>query len=381
MTLTVLVHGSGFAGKGHAEAFRMAGCEVVGMVGRTKHVVEQVASEMNIPYAGIDWEAALNELKPDIVSIGTPGGAHYEPILAAIEKGCHVFCDKPMAATSAEAKRLYTMAEKAGVKTAYAASYRYMPYVLLAKEMAENGDIGDPLETECVSHFNLNRLIPFGWSHRLDQGGGRLNNNFPHKLSIVEFVLDGQVSAVCGSTRNDMPQAPVVEGVHDFRTRREFAPKSADDPNIKWAAADAEWSYSVLAEINIPHLERPVSATFQHSGLQPRFQPDYIAFYGEKGSIYIEGHYGAGPLYFYDRTVDQPEWQKIELPERIASSLPNIKDDTLRNWAVLAQEFAADIGGQKTDQYQTFRDGSIYQEVIDIVRANQSWTDISPSLD
>jgi len=38
------------------------------------------------------------------------------------------------------------------------------------------------LEIECVSHYDLNVLIPHSWSHLLAEGGGRLNNNLTHKL-------------------------------------------------------------------------------------------------------------------------------------------------------------------------------------------------------
>ena len=65
-------------------------------------------------------------------------------------------------------QRLFRKAQEAGVKTAFAASYRYQPYALLAKSLVAEGAIGEPLEVECVSHFNLDPLIPFGWSHRLD---------------------------------------------------------------------------------------------------------------------------------------------------------------------------------------------------------------------
>jgi len=65
----VLVHGTGFAGQGHAEAFRYAGAEIVGIVGRTESVVKQVAQDMEIPYAGTDWQQALTDCKPDVVSI------------------------------------------------------------------------------------------------------------------------------------------------------------------------------------------------------------------------------------------------------------------------------------------------------------------------
>ena len=115
MSLRVLVFGSGFAGKGHAQAFRTAGCEIVGMVGRTPSVVAQVADELDIPYAGTNWAEALGALKPDIVAIGTPGGAHYEPILQAFAKGCHVFCDKPLAETAERARQLCEAGNEAGV--------------------------------------------------------------------------------------------------------------------------------------------------------------------------------------------------------------------------------------------------------------------------
>lgn len=377
--LRALILGSGFAGQGHALALQDADVEIVGIVSRTRDVVEQVAAELGIPYAGTDWAAALADLQPDIVAIGTPGGAHFEPIMAALAHGCHVYCDKPLAATAVHAKTLYQTAKEAGVKTAYAASYRYMPYVLLAKELVAQGAIGQPLEVECISHFNLNPLIPFGWSHRLDQGGGRLNNNFTHKLSVVEHLLGGRVTAVSGTTRSDMAQAPVVEGVHHFRERHNFTPESADDPNLKWAESDAEWSYTVMAKIKgeRPSVQ-PISALFHHSGLQPRFQPDHMVFYGSEAAIYIEGHYGQGPLYLHPRqSGHRGEWQEVPLPSRISAAQPDIADATQRNWTILAQEFVADIRGEIKGDYQTFKDGWVYQEIIEAVRTGNGWTAFS----
>jgi predicted dehydrogenase len=375
MTLTALVLGSGFAGHGHALALRAAGVEIVGMVSRTPAVVQQVAAQLGIPYAGTDWQQALTDLQPDIVAIGTPGGAHFEPIMAALAHGCHVYCDKPLAATATEARQLADAAQKAGVKTAFAASYRYMPHVLLAKEMVAQGVIGEPQEVECISHFNLNPLIPFGWSHRLDQGGGRLNNNFTHKLSIVMHVLGGAVEAVSGSVRSDMARAPVVAGVHHFRERGKFAPDSAENPDLIWADVDAEWSYTVQARIkpDFPATQ-PVSALFHHSGLQPRVQPDHITFYGSDAAIYIEGHYGQGPLFLKPRHGD---WREIRLPEHISAGQPDIDDDTQRNWTILARDFSADIRGEPFTPYQTFAAGCLYQEIIEAVRAGAGWIEFA----
>ena len=369
----VLVHGTGFAGQGHADAFRYAGAEIVGIIGRTKSVVEAVAADMDIPYAGLDWQQALTDCKPDIVSIATPGGAHYDPIKQAIAQGCHIFCDKPMTADGASAKELFELAEARPVKTAFAASFRYMPEVLHAKRLVADGAIGEPLEVECVSHFNLERDIPFGWSHRSEDGGGRLNNNFTHKLSIVTSVVGERILSVMGEVRDDMGKAPIVKGVHNFKTRREHIPKDLNDPKLEWGESNTEWSYNVTAKLESPFAKKPVSVLFKHGGLHPRFNEDYIAFYGSTGAIYIKGHYGSGPLYLYGKDKN---WNEVPLPTDIAANIPDVAGDTERNWRYLIRDFVKDINGETVPPYQTFKQGAQYQQLIDIIRQNGTWVDV-----
>ena len=372
--IKVLVHGTGFAGQGHTDAFRYAGAEVVGIVGRTKSVVEQVAKDMNIPYAGTNWQQALEDCKPDVVSIATPGGAHVEPIKQAIEFGCHVFCDKPLTQSGETSKALYQLAQAKNVKTAFAASFRYMPEILHAKKLVAEGVIGEPLEVECISHFNLERDIPFGWSHRKEDGGGRLNNNFTHMMSIVTSVVGEKILSIMGEVRDDLGKAPIVEGVHNFKTRRDFIPKDLNDASLQWGESNVEWSYNVLAQLESPFAEKPVSVMFKHGGLHPRFNEDHIVFYGSKGAIYIKGHYGAGPLYVYG---GNNEWQEVTLPAEIAADVPNVEGDTERNWRYLIRELVRDIQGEAVAPYQTFKEGSQYQQLIDLIRKNDFWVDVS----
>ena len=370
----VLIHGTGFAGQGHAEAFRLANAEVVGIVGRTESVVKQVAKEMNIPYAGTNWQQALEACQPDVVSIGTPGGAHVEPIKQAIAFGCHVFSDKPLTQCGESAKELYQLALAKPVKTAFASSFRYMPEVLHAKRLVAEGAIGEPLEVECISHFNLERDIPFGWSHRKEDGGGRLNNNFTHKLSIVTSVIGEQILSINGEVRDDLGKAPIVEGVHNFKKRRDFIPEDLTDESLKWGESNVEWSYTVLAQLQSEFAKKPVSVLFKHGGLHPRFHEDYIAFYGSKGTLYIKGHYGSGPLYLWGANK---EWQEVPLPSDIAASVPDIEGDTERNWAYLVREFVKDIQGESVAPYQTFKEGAQYQQLIDLIRKNDKYEDVT----
>lgn len=373
--LRALIIGSGYAGEGHTLALRRAGVDVIAMAGRTESAVIATADRLEISDRGTNWQQMIAALRPDIVAVGTPGGAHLEQCLGAINAGCHVLCDKPLATTAADARQIYAAAKAKGVKTAYAASYRYQPQALYAHELVQGGTVGQIYEVECVSHYNWPKMMPFGWPHRLDQGGGRLNNNFTHKLAIVQQVVGGEILAAMGETRNDLKRAPIGERVHDFREYTKRAGEMAQSDQHEWAEVDSDWSYTVLVKLGerSAPLADAVSATFRHSALPPGKNKDYVAFYGEKGVIHIEGAYAQGDIYL--RTGET--WELSPVPQRIIEQLPPEPDHSQRNWDQLAREFVADIQGQGYAGYQTFRDGWIYQEVIDVARKGSGWTQIS----
>ncbi len=203
-----------------------------------------------------------------------------------------------------------------------------------------------------------------------------MNNNFTHLLSITTCILGENILAVCGEVRNDMPKAPVVDGVHDFTKRRNFIPEDIHDPDLRWAESDAEWSYTVLAKIESGYYPaaQPVSVLFKHGGIVPRFNDDHLVFYGSKGAIYIKGHYGNGPLYL---SRNQGDWEELPTPKNILTSLPDIKDDTQRNWTHLATKFVKDVRGEPFESYQSFKEGSRCQQIIDVIRENHAWVELS----
>ena len=342
------------------------------MVGRTDHVVGEVAADLEIPYNGTDWAAALAKLNPDIVSIATPGGAHFGPIKQAIAAGCHVFCDKPMTASGETAVELFDLAQKAGVKTAFAASFQFTPSVQHAKRLIASGAIGEPTEIESISHFNLERGIPFGWSHRAEDGGGRLNNNFTHSLAIAQALIGGDVVQISGDVRDDLGHAPLVDGVHDFTKRRALIPDDLSDPTLEWGESNVEWSYTVMARMGSALAKQPVSVLFKHGGLVPRFQDDHIVTHGTRGAIYLQGHYGSGALSLHDGMA----WVEQETPVDLANAVPSGLGDTEHCWHVLADYFVRDIQDGSVPPYPTFKQGALYQRIIDVIRASDTWTNI-----
>jgi predicted dehydrogenase len=117
--------------------------------------------------------------------VATPAGAHLEQITTALSLGCHIYADKPLAVTAREARQLYESALKRGVKTALATTWMYDPGVAYLRELVAAGAIGRPVEVE--SHFLMLWPHPVAatWMNRLAEGGGLLNNRFPHQLAAA----------------------------------------------------------------------------------------------------------------------------------------------------------------------------------------------------
>ncbi len=74
--------------------------------------------------------------------------------------------------------------------------------------------------------------------------------------------------------------------------------------------------------------------------------------------------------------TDPKTWEELAIPDHIFAALPDDDDPTQRNWTQLARDLVDDIQGVETRDYLTFRDGWIYQEVIDLVRAGAGWTEL-----
>ena len=127
MGLRAVVIGTGEAGEGHTIALRKSGVEVVAMCGRTPEPARAMATKLEIEDVRFDWQQALNEIRPDIVSLATPGRPHQEMAETAASLDCHIFCDKPLALSASSARSMLRTVKKAGIKHAYGTSSRYTP--------------------------------------------------------------------------------------------------------------------------------------------------------------------------------------------------------------------------------------------------------------
>ena len=139
MTIRAVVIGAGWAAEGHTIGLRDAGVEVVALVGRTPEPAYQRAADLGITDVRFDWRAGLEELRPEIVSIATPADSHRAIAEFAVELGCHVVYEKPLATNSADALVMHQVVERASLKHGYAATGRYAPAIQQTRSCWQKG--------------------------------------------------------------------------------------------------------------------------------------------------------------------------------------------------------------------------------------------------
>lgn len=147
--LRVLVAGLGNMGRSHALAYhRNPGFEIAGLVNRSAVVLPDEMAGMTIRPS---FPEALAELKPDVCSINTYSDNHADYAVMAMEAGAHVFVEKPLATTVADAERVVACARANGRKLVVGYILRHHPSWI--RLIAEARKLGGPY----VFRMNLNQ--------------------------------------------------------------------------------------------------------------------------------------------------------------------------------------------------------------------------------
>ena len=150
--LRVLVAGCGNMGASHARSYhKMPEFEIVGLVSRGPASREALSAELGGVPQFNDYYEALKTSRPDVVSINTYPETHAAYARAALEAGCHVFCEKPIAETVAEAQSIVDTATARGRKLVIGYILRVHPAWIRFIEIART--LGKPL----VMRMNLNQ--------------------------------------------------------------------------------------------------------------------------------------------------------------------------------------------------------------------------------
>ena len=178
------------------------GCEVVAVCGRNPERAKAFAESWNISKAYTDYQEMLDSETLDALVVATGNDTHYPITMAALQKGLHVLCEKPLALDVAQARAMADLAAAKGVKTLVPFTYRFMPTNRYIKELIDSGYIGRPYHLAMRYYAGYGREPGYLW--RFDKakaGSGIIGDLGTHFLYLAMWYY-GKITAVTCQTNS-----------------------------------------------------------------------------------------------------------------------------------------------------------------------------------
>lgn len=216
--------GYAFMGKAHSNAFKTipymmypppAVPKLVSLSGRDEEAVATAAKRYGYQKYTTDWREQVNDPDIQLFDNGGPNDTHAEPCIAAAEAGKHILCEKPLARTAEESKKMLDAVEKAGVKHMVAFNYRFVPAVRQIRNLIDSGALGQIyhwravyLQEWIMPHYNEKKI----W--RLDKdvaGSGALGDLGAHIIDLAHYLV-GDVKSISALTKTFIEERELPDG-------------------------------------------------------------------------------------------------------------------------------------------------------------------------
>jgi predicted dehydrogenase len=218
-TIKVALIGYKFMGKSHSNAYRQVGAffdaplqpEMTVLCGRDEAAVREAAGKMGWKEAATDWRQVIARQDIGLIDISTPGDSHCEIALAAAEAGKHILCEKPLANTLDEARKMQEAVERAGVVAMVNFNYRRVPAVQLARQLIDDGRIGEIRHWRAVylQDWITDPEFPLVWRLQKDlAGSGALGDIGAHIIDLARFLV-GEIVEVNGLLKTFIKERPL----------------------------------------------------------------------------------------------------------------------------------------------------------------------------
>lgn len=299
-TYGIGIIGWGFMGQTHALAIRTLPlfyadadfrAEIRCICTRREAVAKKAAADM-----GADWTCDYRELLArddiDVVSVCTPNAQHEQMALDALAAKKHLYIDKPLAVTGAEARRVAEAARGAGVFTKVAFNLRHFPATMRLKELADEGALGE------ITQFSVRYLHsgsidpdrPMGWKQGLE--GGVLLDLGSHALDLLTWIAGYPEEGMC-AFRTLYPARPTRDGGVETRLSEDHALMTLRLPGGALGTVEA----SKIATGALDELTLEVRGT-RGAAIFETMRPNYLRWFdqsrpekplgGERGFVDIE---------------------------------------------------------------------------------------------
>ena len=189
-------------------------CEVAVVCDVDEGRARAAAERYGVPDWTTDYREAVGG-DVDAVSIHTPDRTHAEIAVAAFEAGKHVYCEKPLATTVEDVRRMVEAAERSGKVNFVGQVLRFNPFFAKVREMVKEGVIGEPVYVECDWLGDLRR-----WrAHPARSYSEPIVGAGVHAVDLVRWVVGEPVRAFAMATPRgweDLPFPATYAAVYEL---------------------------------------------------------------------------------------------------------------------------------------------------------------------
>jgi predicted dehydrogenase len=183
--------------------------------GRDAKQLAEFAERWGWEHTETDWKKMVHRDDVDIVDISAPDHMHHEIALEAARAGKHIFCEKPLAMTSAQAREMYELAEKKGITHYVNHNYRRLPAIRLARRLIDEGRVGQIYHWRgsYLQDWIMDPGFPLVWRLQKKYAGsgpqGDLNS---HSVDLARYLV-GDIRRVAGMTGHFIKERPLADEV------------------------------------------------------------------------------------------------------------------------------------------------------------------------
>jgi len=197
--LKVAIVGCGKIADDHAAQIqRIDGCEIVAVCDREPLMAKQLYDRFPVGRCFTDLTELLDEARPDVVHVTTPAESHFAVAKVALERGCHVYVEKPVTLDAQEAETLIACAEKRGLKLTAGHDDQFSHVARRMRSLVNSGYLGSaPVHMESTFCYNLSdpayaRALLSDKNHWVRRLPGKLLQNLiSHGVARIAEFLSG----------------------------------------------------------------------------------------------------------------------------------------------------------------------------------------------
>ncbi|MBL9199800.1 MAG: Gfo/Idh/MocA family oxidoreductase [Opitutaceae bacterium] len=163
------------------------------------------AAPSPVGYAAADFSRMLTECRPNTVIVTTPDATHHDYAIRAMEAGCDVIIEKPMATDAEQCRRLLDVRRRTGRRCRVTFNYRYSPPRSQVKDLLLQGAIGDVLSVDFHWLLNTHHGADYfrRWHSSKRNSGGLFVHKATHHFDLVNWWLGAQPVAVQASGKRE----------------------------------------------------------------------------------------------------------------------------------------------------------------------------------